>query len=179
MSLSSQTLAEVKVTKMKECPMLTAGKITRFILQSWTLTCKCYMKHGGRTATDIISYVAKGMFKPCLMVWYQADQICIDALTLDEYLVELTLLVLEKNWAHDILKAILSLSQGSQPFMDWKIEMENLNAILTTSTPLKALSKDQLKDQLQLNLNPDLRLSLNLEPVLTTNLAAWAFEVKE
>jgi hypothetical protein len=169
----------VKVTKMKECPMLTAGKITPLILQSWTLACKHYVKHGGRTTTDVVSYIAKGMFEPRLMAWYQADQTRINALTLDEYLAELTLLVLEKNWAHDILEAILSSSQGLQPFMDWKIEMENLNAILTTSTPLKALSKDQLKDQLQLNLNPDLRLSLNLEPVLATDLAAWAFEVKE
>jgi hypothetical protein len=119
------------------------------------------------------------MFEPHLMVWYQEDQIRIDALTLDAYLAELTLLVLEKNWAHDILKAILSSSQGLQPFMDWKIEMENLNAILTTSAPCKALSKDQLKVQLQSNLNPDLRLSLNLKPILATDLATWAFEVKE
>jgi hypothetical protein len=179
MSPSSQTLAEVKVTKMKECPMLTAGKITPLILQSWTLACKRYMKHGGRTTTNVVSYVAEGMFEPCLMGWYQADQTRIDTLTLDEYLAELTLLVLEKNWAHNILEAILSSSQGLQPFMDWKIEMENLNAILTTSTPLKALTKVQLKVQLQSNLNPDLRLSLNLEPVLATDLAAWAFEVKE
>jgi hypothetical protein len=148
--------------------MLTAGKITPLILQSWTLACKRYMKHGGRSATE-------GMFEPRLMVWYQADQTRIDALTLDQYLKELALLVLEKNWAHDILEAILSSSQGSQPFMDWKIEMENLNAILTTSAP----SKVQLKVQLQLNLNPDLRLSLSLKPILPTDLAAWAFEVKE
>ena len=159
--------------------MLTAGKITPLILQSWTLVCKHYMKHGGRTATNIVSYVAEGMFELPLMEWYQADQTHIDALTLDEYLAELTLLVLEKNWAHEILETILSSSQGSQPFMDWKIEMENLNAILTTSVPRKVLSKVQLKVQLQLNLNPDLRLSLSLEPILATDLAAWAFEVKE
>ena len=63
--------------------------------------------------------------------------------------------------------------------MDWKIEVENLNAILTTFTPVKALTKDQLKVQLQSILHPDLRLSLSLEPVLATNLAAWSFEVKE
>lgn len=176
---SSQTLAEVKVTKMKECPMLTAGKITPLILQSWTLACRRYLKHGGRTPTDVVSYVAEGMFKPRLVVWYQADQTRINTLTLDQYLKELSLLVLEKNWAHDILEAILSSSQGSQPFMDWKIEMENLNAILTTSAPTKALSKDQLKVQLQANLHPDLRLSLSLEPVIATELAAWAFEVRE
>jgi hypothetical protein len=94
-------------------------------------------------------------------------------------MAEVTLLVLEKNWACDILEAILSSSQGIQVFMDWKIKVENLNAILTTSAPTKALTKAQLKVQLQSNLHPDLRLSLSLEPVLATDLAAWAFEVKE
>jgi hypothetical protein len=61
--------------------------------------------------------------------------------------------------------------------MDWKIELENLNAILTTSAPAKALTKVQLK--VQSNLHPDLRLSLALEPALATDLAAWAYEVKE
>jgi hypothetical protein len=135
MSQQTQAVAEVKVTKMKECPMLTARRITPLIMQSWTLACKRYMKHGGRTATKIISYVAEGIFEPHLVAWYQADQAQIDTLTLDQYLAKLTLLVLEKNWVHDILETILSLSQGTQVFMDWKIELENLNAILTTSTP--------------------------------------------
>jgi hypothetical protein len=80
--------------------------------------------------------------------------------------------VLEKNWVHNILETILSSSQDTQVFMDWKIELENLNAILTTSAPTKALTKAQLKVQLQSNLHPDLRLSLSLEPILATDLAA-------
>jgi hypothetical protein len=172
-------MAEVKVTKMKECPMLTTGTIRPLIMQSWTLVCKHYMKHGGRMASDIVSYIAEGMFELRLVAWYQADQTRIDALTLDEYLAELALLVLERNWAHHILETILSLSQGTQAFMDWKIELENLNAILTTSVLTKALTKAELKVQLQSNLHPDLRLSLSLEPALATDLAAWAFKVKE
>ena len=70
MSVTTQPLAEVKVTKMKECPMLTAGRITLLIMQSWTLACKHYKKHSGRSDADIVSYVAEGMFEPCLIVWY-------------------------------------------------------------------------------------------------------------
>jgi hypothetical protein len=70
MSPSAQTLAEVKVVKMKECPMLTAGTITPLIMQSWTLACKRYLKHGGCTVADIVSYVAEGMFEPRLISWY-------------------------------------------------------------------------------------------------------------
>lgn len=119
------------------------------------------------------------MFEPRLVAWYQADQTRIDGLTLNAYLLKLSQLVLEKNWAHDILETILFSSQGDRIFINWKIEMENLNAILTTAAPVRALSRDQLRVQLQSNLHPDMRLSLSLEPVMVTNLAAWAFEVKE
>jgi hypothetical protein len=118
MSHSTQPLAEVKITKMKECPILMASKITPLIMQSWTLVCKHYKKHGGKTDAEIVSYIAKGMFVLCLMAWYQADQTWIDALSLDAYLTELAQLVLEKNWSHDILETILSSSQGNQVFMD-------------------------------------------------------------
>ena len=148
-------------------------------MQSWILMCKWYKKHGGKTDTQIVSYIAKGMFKPRPVAWYQTDQTRIDALSLYAYLTELSQLVLKKNWSHDILETILSSSQGNQVFIDWKIELENLNAILTTSTPTKALTKAKLKTQLQSNLHPDLRLNISLEPVLAVDLAPWAIEVKE
>ena len=74
MSMATQPLAEVKVTKMKECPMLTTGRITPLIMQLWTLACKCYKKHSRRLDADIVRYVAEGMLEPHLIAWYQADQ---------------------------------------------------------------------------------------------------------
>ena len=74
MSATAQPLAEVKVTKMKECPMLTMGQITLLIMQLWTLACKHYKKHGGKTDTKIVSYVVEGMFEPCLVAWYQGPR---------------------------------------------------------------------------------------------------------
>ena len=122
--MTTQPLAEVKVTNMKECPILTTGRITPLIMQSWTLACKHYKKHSGRSDTDIVSYIAEGMFEPRLIVWYQANQTQIDGLTLDVYLLELSLLVLKRNWSHDILKTILSSYQGNCIFIDWNIEIE-------------------------------------------------------
>ena len=178
--MSSQLLAEVKVAKMKDCPMLTAGKITPVVMQSWTLACKRYMKHAGKTPSEIVSFVAEGMFEPRLISWYQADQTRIDALSLADYIKELSALVLDKNWAHDILEKILSSKQGNRVFIDWKIEVENLNAILLTSSPTHALSTSALKLQLQSNLHPDLHLNISNEPLVTTmDLAAWSIEVKE
>ena len=176
---TTETMAEVKFTKMKECPMLTAGKITPISHQAWSLACKRYLKHGGKTAAEVVSFVAEGMMEPRLIQWYQASQVRIDALTLDQYLDELAGLTLDRNWAHTLREEILNSHQGSRAFIDWKIEMENLNSILVTSAPTKALTAAALKVQLEARLNADLRLSLSNEPVLSTELAPWSIEVKE
>lgn len=119
------------------------------------------------------------MLEPRLIAWYQAGQARIDALTLDQYLEELAKLVLEKNWAHKIRDTIISSKQGDRPFIDWKIEIENLNAILTTSSPTHALTEAGLKIQLEANLNSELKINLINEPTLFDKLDAWSTEVKE
>ena len=176
---TTDKLAEVQTSKMKDCPVLTAGKITPLTLQSWSLACKRYMKHADKKADEIVSFVAEAMQEPRLIAWYQAGQTRIDALTLDQYLEELSKLVLEKNWAHKIRDTIISSKQGDRPFFDWKIEMENLNAILTTSSPTHALTEEGLRIQLEANLNLELKTNLFNEPVLATKLDAWSVEVKE
>ena len=93
-------------------------------------------------------------------------------LTLDQYLEELAKLVLEKNWAHKIRDTIISSKQGDRPFIDWKIKIENLNAILTTSSPTHALTEAGLKIQLEANLNSKLKINLLNEPALFDKLDA-------
>ena len=176
---NKQPLAEVQTAKMKDCPVLTAGRITPLVLQSWSLACKRYMKHADKKPTEIVSFVAEAMLEPRLVAWYQAGQARIDALMLSEYLEELSKLVLEKNWAHKIRDTIISSKQGDRAFIDWKIEIENLNAILTTSSPTHALTDDGLKIQLEANLNSELKTNLLNEPTLFSKLDAWSTEVKE
>jgi hypothetical protein len=179
LNTDKQPLAEVQTAKMKDCPVLTAGRITPLILQSWSLACKRYMKHADKKPTEIVSFVAEAMLEPRLVAWYQAGQARIDALTLDQYLEELSKLVLEKNWAHKIRDTIISSKQGSRAFIDWKIELENLNAILVTSSPTHALTEDGLKVQLEANLNSELKINLLNKPTLSAKLDAWSTEVKE
>ena len=76
-----QPLAEVQTAKMKDCPILTAGKITPLVLQPWALGCKRYMKHADKKLEEVVSFVAEAMLEPRLIAWYQAGQTRIDALT--------------------------------------------------------------------------------------------------
>jgi len=74
--------------------------------------------------------------EPRLVQWYYSNQIRIDALTLSQYLNELSALVLGQTKLRD---QILSSKQNARPFYDWKIELENLNAILTNAKSSHAL----------------------------------------
>ncbi|HEV7737766.1 MAG TPA: hypothetical protein VGO47_10405 [Chlamydiales bacterium] len=179
MTDKAELKAEVKIGKLKDCPMLTAGKIDPIIFQTWNLPCKRYMKHAGKQPEEIVSFVAEAMMEPRLISWYQAQQTRIDKLMLTKYMEELVSLVLEKDWDHKIRIQVLSSKQGDRHFMDWAIEMENLNAILRTSAATRALTDDALKNQLEANLNPELQRNLGAEAVLATTLAPWMLEVKE
>jgi hypothetical protein len=162
MASDSKKMAEVKVFKPKDCLVLTKGIITPLILQQLTLAIKHYQKHAEKNSDVIISYVADCMLEPCLITWYQGAN-----------------LVLEKNWAHKIRQQILSMVQGDRHFIDWKIKMENFNALLQISAPTYVLGSDTLKNQLEANLHPDLAKSIDNESVFSTTLAAWLTELKE
>uniref|UniRef100_A0A8H8CNN1 Uncharacterized protein n=1 Tax=Psilocybe cubensis TaxID=181762 RepID=A0A8H8CNN1_PSICU len=164
-SSEMSALAEVKVTKLKDCPMLTAGKITPMVLHTWTNACRRFMKHSGKEPEEIVSFIADAMLEPRLQAWYQSGSDRIDKLSLDAYIKELAELVLDKNWAHQIKQQILSAKQpDGTRFVDWRIEIENLNALLLTSSKKHAFTKDALGDLLEANTRHALSLKLHTNP---------------
>jgi hypothetical protein len=64
---NSQPLAEVKVSKLKECFMLTTGQYTPLVHQDWSTACHCYMKFAEKKPDEIMSYITDAMLEPCLM----------------------------------------------------------------------------------------------------------------
>ena len=171
--------ADVLVHKLKDCPMLTPGRITPLVLQKWAIACARYAKFATVADDVIVSHVADAMVEPRLVSWYTGDRVRIDALKLDAYLKELAEYTLDRNWAHNIRQQILSSSQpDTTRFIDWKVDLENLNALLTTSSPKHALTSEALQNQLEANTRPKLNLSLENEPITTTPFVKWAQEVQ-
>ncbi|KAF5319287.1 hypothetical protein D9619_008691 [Psilocybe cf. subviscida] len=165
-------------TKLKDPPLLTPGTVDPRTMYDWATACRKYQKHAGKTDADIVSFVADGMQEVRLGEWYRASTRRIDALTLDEFFREVRAIVLEPTWAHDLREEILRYEQGDQKFTDFKIHMENLNSLLKSMSSIHALTEDALKIQMEARLHPYLRKSLNLEPVLSRDIAAWSLEVK-
>ncbi|KAF8984338.1 hypothetical protein BDQ17DRAFT_1548843, partial [Cyathus striatus] len=184
MEIDTRPLAEVKTstTKVKECPILTAGRIDPVVFYSWSIACRRFAKHAEKKPSEIVSFVAGAMLEPRLVAWYNSDTTRIDALTLEAYLLELSKLVLLKNWGKKIRNQILSSTQGSKSFMDWKIELENLNAILISTSPAHTVDRlSALKNHLEANMDADLKLAIEDEELLCTgsDFTVWAQEVAE
>ncbi|KAF8975836.1 hypothetical protein BDQ17DRAFT_1385231 [Cyathus striatus] len=176
MEIDTRPLAEVKTStmKVKECPILTAGHINPVVFYSWSIACRRFAKHAEKKPSEIVSFIAGAMLEPRLVAWYNSDTTCIDTLTLEAYLLELSKLVLLKNWGKKIHNQILSSTQGSKSFMDWKIKLENLNAILISTSPAHTVDRlSALKNHLEANMDADLKLAIEDEELLSQEVAEW------
>lgn len=84
---------------------------------------------------------------------------------------------LEKHWATKLRKKVLGSQQGSRPFYEWALELQNQNALLYGNKAY--LEDDKLRDQLEANTCDKLTV-----PVLRADLAEdlslreWIEEVK-
>ncbi|KAF8963212.1 hypothetical protein BDZ97DRAFT_1758710, partial [Flammula alnicola] len=180
--MGNSTVATITVHKLKDCPTLEAGTITPQVLQNWYHACRRFSKQSGKDPkTEVVPLAADAMLEPRLQAWYYADMARIDKLTLDEYIAELSALVLDKNWAHQIRQQILSAKQPEATrFVDWRIEIENLNSLLTTSAKRYALTTTALRDLLEANTRNALCLSLSNKPIdADAEYKAWCDEVHE
>ncbi|KAF8168734.1 hypothetical protein BJ912DRAFT_808305, partial [Pholiota molesta] len=119
------------------------------------------------------------MLEPRLQNWYVTQMDRIDKLSLDEYIAELSAFALDKNWAHHTKQQIHSAKQPENSrFVDWRIEIENLNAILNTSAKKFALSEGALRNVLEANTRASLAVSLANKPIdASLSYQEWSDEV--
>ncbi|KAF8171147.1 hypothetical protein BJ912DRAFT_860671, partial [Pholiota molesta] len=174
------TTAQVVVLKIRDCPTLTSGTINPLILQNWYHACRRFAKQSGKDPkTEVVRLVADAMLEPRLQNWYVTQMDRIDKLSLDEYIAELSAFALDKNWAHHTKQQIHSVKQPENSrFVDWRIKIENLNAILNTSTKTFTLSEGALRDVLEANTRASLAVSLANKPIdASLSYQEWSDEV--
>ncbi|KAG5353040.1 hypothetical protein C0989_011008 [Termitomyces sp. Mn162] len=166
-------LAEVRITKLKECPMLTEGHMDDYLFQQWSIACHRYQKHSGKKPAEIVAYVADGMLDPRFVAWYYTNQSRIDAMTLDEYLEEFQKFALPCNWQIKVRDTILSLYQEGASFTDWVIVVQNLNARLRNTNSEHALTDSALKAHFGSHIHPDLHRKVDGKRLNLPELTDW------
>ncbi|KAG6883543.1 hypothetical protein C0992_008516 [Termitomyces sp. T32_za158] len=149
-------LAEVRITKLKECPMLTEGCMDDYLFQQWSIACCRYQKHSGKKPAEIVAYVADGMLEPRFVAWYHTNQSRIDAMMLDEYLEEFQRFALPRNWQTKVQDTILSSYQEGASFADWVVVAH-----------------------FESHMRPDLRRKVDARKFRLPELADWIAEVTE
>ncbi|KAF8952196.1 hypothetical protein BDZ97DRAFT_2083726 [Flammula alnicola] len=173
-------IAKIIVAKLDKCPLLGLGEITPAVFQEWHHACKRFAKMSGKDPnTEVVSFIGDAMSEPRLQEWYRVNEKRLDKLTLDEYMVELGELVLDRDWAYAARAALLSARQPETlTFRYWQTELENKNALLTASAPTFALSEDALRNHLEANARPALSAALARKAIpASTTYVAWTSQV--
>ncbi|KAG6875053.1 hypothetical protein C0992_005377, partial [Termitomyces sp. T32_za158] len=173
-------LAEIKVAKLKDCPMLTEGRMDDNIFQQWSIACHRYKKHSGKRTDEIVSFVADGMLEPRFVAWYHTNRSRIDAMTLDEYLAEFQRFALPRNWQSKVRDSILASFQENMSFANWNVHIQNLNARLTNTASEHALTNLALKAHFESHMRSDLRRKVDARRLKSNmEFADWIIEVTE
>ncbi|KAG6874908.1 hypothetical protein C0992_006015 [Termitomyces sp. T32_za158] len=172
-------LAEVKVTKLKDCLMLNLGCMHDYTFQQWAIACKRYQKHTKKSDDEVVSFVADGMLEPHFVAWYHANQSCIDRMTLQEYLNELQRYALPQHWQQDVCNMILASHQENISFADWVVVIQDLNAHLSNMRSLYMLDDRALQAHFESHMQPDLQRKKDVSNLDCKNIIEWIASITE
>ncbi|KAG2335773.1 hypothetical protein BDR05DRAFT_1006460 [Suillus weaverae] len=158
-------------------PKLLAGKLTPEVARNWENTCLTYFMHKVIEEKNQVRMIAFGMLDPRLHTWYLAQRVTLDAGTFDEYMTVLKDAWLETHWDTKLRKKVLGSQQGTRPFYEWALELQNQNALLYGNPA--HLDDVQLHNQLEANLCDELTTPvLRAKLASTLTLKKWIEEVR-
>ncbi|KAG1795413.1 uncharacterized protein HD556DRAFT_1472931 [Suillus plorans] len=169
--------ASVEQSAPNKPPKLLPGKLTPEVARDWDNACSTYFMHKGVDAADQVKMIAFGMLDPRLHTWYLAQRATLDGGTFANYMTALKAGWLDTHWDTKLRKKVLGSRQGTRPFYEWALELQNQNALLYGNAA--HLSDIQLRNQLEANICDELTTSV-LRAKLADNLTLrkWIEEVK-
>lgn len=159
--------ATVEQTAPNKPPKLLPGELTPEAARDWENACSTYFMHKGVVAADQVKMVAFGMMDPRLHTWYLAQRAALDAGSFADYMTALKDGWLDTHWDTKLRKKVLGSRQGTRPFYEWALELQNQNALLYGNAA--HLSDVQLRNQLEANICDELTTSV-LRAGLADNL---------
>ncbi|KAG1719489.1 hypothetical protein EDB19DRAFT_1784193 [Suillus lakei] len=158
-------------------PKLLAGEITPEVARDWKNACETYFMHKEILAVNQVKMIAFGMLDVRLHTWYLAQRATLDVGMFAEYMTALKDAWLDTHWDTKLRKKVLGSQQGTRPFYEWALELQNQNALLYDNPA--HLDDTQLHNQLEANLCDELTTPvLRAKLALTLTLKNWIEEVR-
>ncbi|KAG6896783.1 hypothetical protein C0992_006089 [Termitomyces sp. T32_za158] len=149
-------LAEVKITKLRECPMLTEGQTL------WE------ERFGG-------SFLRSGWNARATLRCLVPRQSVQNRLTVPQSIPPRA----ARRWQTKVRDTILELYQENAAFADWVVVLQNLNARLRNTKSEHTLMETSLKAHLESHMCPDLRRKVDYRQIPPGELVDWITEVTE
>ncbi|KAG2754968.1 hypothetical protein P692DRAFT_201680044, partial [Suillus brevipes Sb2] len=169
--------AVVEQSAPNKPPKLSAGDITPQVACDWQNACETYFLHKAVDEADQVKMIASGMADPRLRTWYLTQRATLSAGTFTEYMTAFRNAWLDSHWAMKLRKKVLGSQQGTRPFYEWALDLQNQNTLLYGNP--SHLSDIQLRSQLEANVCDELTIRV-LRAKLAANLTLkeWIEEVK-
>ncbi|KAG2738432.1 hypothetical protein P692DRAFT_20709328, partial [Suillus brevipes Sb2] len=158
-------------------PKLSAGDITPQVACDWQNACETYFLHKAVDEADQVKMIATGMTDPRLRTWYLTQRTVLNAGTFTAYMTAFRNAWLDSHWAMKLRKKVLGSHQGTRPFYEWALDLQNQNALLYGNP--SHLSDTQLRSQLEANVCDELTIRvLRAKLADSLTLKEWIEEVK-
>ena len=168
MSKPASAKASVEQLAPTKPPILTPGVVDIYVLRDWEAACRTYFEHKDVDEDDQVRRVASSLRDPLVRTWYNTDKEVLDALSFEDFFLELKTTLLESGWELKEKNRMLRLPQGNLSFYEWAQEVRNINAVL--SGTVYYLNSDAMKSQLEARMSLHLQQSIEARALPEPNL---------
>ena len=163
-------------------PRLSGGKITPVVLRAFEIQIENYFLNAKEAIaeTDKVTRLLGCFEGPLVNQWISQNRTRLRGLTFSAFITEFRKRWLPKTWEQDFLRQIMRarLDPRRSSFEDWSTEVQIINDALTGTTSF--LTEDQMRRQLESNIDEDLRWLLRKGKVnAVTDFAEWLEAVSE
>lgn len=149
-------VASVEQRDQTKPPMLTGGRVSAQVLRDFGEGCESYFFHKEIQADKQVTSIIMGIKDHRIKDWYRANKAMINALTFDDFMLQLHTRLLKDGWRNTLQSEILSTTQGKKPFDDWQNSLGAQNSLLVNSA--SHIPEQQIRNHLNANMNPDTKL---------------------
>ncbi|KAG2740877.1 hypothetical protein P692DRAFT_201727552, partial [Suillus brevipes Sb2] len=169
--------ASVDQSAPNKPPKLLAGDLTPEAARDWEDACSTYFLHKDVEAKNQVKMIASRMLDRRLHTWYLTQRATLNAGTFDAYMKMLKKDWLEANWETKLRKKVMGSQQGTRPFYEWALDLQDQNSLLYGNDA--HLNDVQLRNQLEANLCDELTTPvLRAKLPSTLTLKEWIEEVR-
>jgi len=170
-------MATIEQNSPSKVPILTAGDISSAVMRQFKHVYLNYFVHKKVVPDDQVSLIIRGLLDNHVTDWIGSDCERIVTLPFITFMVEFRENYLTEDWEEDMLRELLSMTQGTSSFWDYAVAIQSKNSLLRGTT--SHLPDDKLHHQLGAGMEVRLSKKVSSEKLnKVTDFRKWLNEVR-